>query len=75
MSNFDANALLDNLSGLELRQVRDWLVENDWWNDDTREPLTPHEEVFFMALSRIGENRHRLSAEQELQIIELAKSL
>lgn len=66
---------MDPLSGVEIRKVQEWIEENDWWVGKEEEPLTPHEEVFFMALSRIGENRHRLTAEQELRIIELAKSL
>jgi hypothetical protein len=75
MATFDANTLMDPLSGVEIRKVQEWIEENGWWVGKEKEPLTPHEEVFFMALSRIGENRHRLTAEQELHIIELAKSL
>lgn len=72
MAEFNADDLLQNLSGLELMQVAQWLKDNNWWDVKTHN-YTVREQMFHGALDKLKQNRHRLTMEQESHIIVLAE--
>ncbi len=71
-TQFNADEMLQNLSGLELMKVAEWLKENKWW-DVKAEPLSEVDETFVEDATLLIENLQYLTEGEKAIIGVLAK--